>query len=89
MTDNNPLVHLKTTKLGALEQLWLARLSRFNFKTQSHVVGATRMPISILAFPWKDPDMTLKKSNRRSILPILCNDHSQLKHPSLGDGARE
>ncbi|XP_069840942.1 uncharacterized protein [Dendropsophus ebraccatus] len=34
MTDNNPLVHLNNAKLGALEQRWAARLSKFNFKTQ-------------------------------------------------------
>ncbi|CAJ0940530.1 unnamed protein product [Ranitomeya imitator] len=31
-TDNNPLTHLDTAKLGALEQRWIARLSNYNFK---------------------------------------------------------
>lgn len=34
MTDNNPLVYLSTAKLEALEQRWVARLSKFNFKIQ-------------------------------------------------------
>ena len=31
ITDNNPLVHFKTAKLGALEQRWAAELSQFDF----------------------------------------------------------
>lgn len=30
-TDNNPLSHLSTAKLGALEQGWVAQLSSFDF----------------------------------------------------------
>lgn len=30
-TDNNPLGHLQTAKLGALEQRWAARLAKFDF----------------------------------------------------------
>lgn len=35
LMDNNPLVvwlHLETSKLGALEQRWMACLSKFNFR---------------------------------------------------------
>ena len=31
-TDNNPLAHLQTAKLGAVEQRWLAEMSVFQFK---------------------------------------------------------
>ncbi len=31
ITDNNPLCHLKTGKLGAVEQRWVAQLSVFDF----------------------------------------------------------
>lgn len=31
LTDNNPLVHLATTNLGAVESCWLGDLNRFNF----------------------------------------------------------
>lgn len=31
ITDNNPLCHLKTAKLGAVEQRWVAQLSVFDF----------------------------------------------------------
>jgi transposase InsO family protein len=30
-TDNNPLAHFQTSKLGALEQRWAAQLASFNF----------------------------------------------------------
>ena len=31
LTDNNPLTHFRTAKLGALEQRWAAALARFDF----------------------------------------------------------
>ncbi|KAL6467298.1 hypothetical protein MHYP_G00251020 [Metynnis hypsauchen] len=33
-TDNNPLCHLKTAKLGALEQRWMAQLAVFDFEVK-------------------------------------------------------
>lgn len=34
MKDNSPLVYLETAQLEALEQRWMARLSKINFKIQ-------------------------------------------------------
>ncbi|XP_056609057.1 uncharacterized protein LOC130426352 [Triplophysa dalaica] len=34
ITDNNPLCHLQTAKLGAIEQRWMAQLSVFNFEVK-------------------------------------------------------
>lgn len=34
ITDNNPLCHLKTAKLGAIEQRWISQLSVFDFDVQ-------------------------------------------------------
>lgn len=34
LTDNNPLCHLKTAKLGAIEQRWVAQLSVFDFEVK-------------------------------------------------------
>lgn len=34
VTDNNPLVHLKTAKLGAVEQRWVAQLANFDYHLQ-------------------------------------------------------
>lgn len=33
-TDNNPLVHLETAKLGAVEQRWVAQLANFTFSVK-------------------------------------------------------
>lgn len=30
-TDNNPLVHLNTARLGAVEQRWVAQLANFKY----------------------------------------------------------
>uniref|UniRef100_A0A3B1KA92 Gypsy retrotransposon integrase-like protein 1 n=1 Tax=Astyanax mexicanus TaxID=7994 RepID=A0A3B1KA92_ASTMX len=34
ITDNNPLCHLNTAKLGAVEQRWVAQLAAFDFDVQ-------------------------------------------------------
>ena len=51
LTDNNPLVHLKTAKLGAVESRWLGDLGRFDFevkyrpgKENSNADGLSRRP---------------------------------------------
>lgn len=31
VTDNNPLTHLQTAKLGAVEQRWVAQLKSFEY----------------------------------------------------------
>lgn len=34
VTDNNPLVHLQTARLGAVEQRWVAQLANYNYQIQ-------------------------------------------------------
>ncbi len=34
VTDNNPICHLKTAKLGAIEQRWVAQLAVFDFEVK-------------------------------------------------------
>ncbi len=34
ITDNNPLCHLKSAKLGVTEQRWVAQLAVFDFDIQ-------------------------------------------------------
>lgn len=34
VTDNNPLCHLQTAKLGAIEQRWMTQLAVFDFKVK-------------------------------------------------------
>ncbi|KAJ8000169.1 hypothetical protein DPEC_G00202050 [Dallia pectoralis] len=41
-TDNNPLVHLDTAKLGAVEQRWVAQLANFTFTVKYRPGAANR-----------------------------------------------
>lgn len=52
-TDNNPLSHLETAKLGATEQRWAAQLASFDFtiryrsgRTNTNADALSRLPIS-------------------------------------------
>lgn len=53
LTDNNPLAHLQTAKLGAVESRWLGDLNRFDFevkyrsgKENANADGLSRRPHS-------------------------------------------
>ena len=51
-TDNNPLTHFRTAKLGALEQRWAAELAQFKFDVKyrpgktNPADGLSRLPLS-------------------------------------------
>ncbi|GFS19132.1 Pol polyprotein [Elysia marginata] len=55
-TDNNPLSHLKTAKLGALEQRWEGELAAFNFevryKSGKHNINAD----ALSRYPTEPPE---------------------------------
>ncbi|XP_063794647.1 uncharacterized protein LOC134949877, partial [Pseudophryne corroboree] len=51
MTDNNPLAHLSTARLGALEQRWVSRLANFQYtvsyrsgKSNGNADALSRLP---------------------------------------------
>lgn len=44
LTDNNPLSHLETAKLVAVEQRWASQLALLNFKITYKPDALTRMP---------------------------------------------
>ena len=53
VTDNNPLVHLQTAKLGAVEQRWAAQLANFDYtlkyrpgRDHTNADVLSRLPIS-------------------------------------------
>lgn len=51
VTDNNPLVHLQTAKLWAVEQRWVAQLANFDY-TIKHRPGKDNANADILSrFP--------------------------------------
>lgn len=53
-TDNNPLVHLNTARLGAVEQRWMAQLSNYSFQIKYHP-GATNQNADLLSRLPKSP----------------------------------
>lgn len=56
VTDNNPLVHLQTAKLGAVEQRWVAQLSNFDY-TIKHRPGRDHTNADVLSrFPVSPTD---------------------------------
>uniref|UniRef100_A0A3B3HUY0 Gypsy retrotransposon integrase-like protein 1 n=1 Tax=Oryzias latipes TaxID=8090 RepID=A0A3B3HUY0_ORYLA len=59
-TDNNPLAHLQTARLGAVEQRWVAQLASFDYdikyrsgKNNTNADALSRFPASVIQ---DDPD---------------------------------
>ena len=55
-TDNNPLAHLNTAKLGAVEQRWVGALSAFNFDVQYKPGAANKVADGLSRRPYASPD---------------------------------
>lgn len=55
-TDNNPLSHLQTTKLGAVEQRWAAELACFNFTLKYRSGRENRNADALSRFPIEKPE---------------------------------
>jgi hypothetical protein len=83
LTDNNPLVHFQTAKLGAVEQRWAAQLSQFQFTVQ-YRPGATnpadtlsRMPQDSSEIP---PDVHVAQVHE---VVCTCEEQTQQDTPSV------
>lgn len=50
-TDNNPLVHLQTAKLSALERRWVARLAKFDFSLHYHPRKGNQVADALSRYP--------------------------------------
>ena len=75
-TDNNPLAHLKTAKLGAVEQRWVSDLASFDFVVK---YKPGKIHENVDALSRRDPVQTLS-NDMFSSLPIeLGAQGSELK----------
>ena len=51
LTDNNPLAHLQTAKLGASEMRWVAELSAFSFEVKFRSGQSNRCADALSRYP--------------------------------------
>ena len=51
LTDNNPLAHLKTAKLGATEQRWVAKLAPYDLKIRYRSGKSNRVADALSRYP--------------------------------------
>uniref|UniRef100_A0A3B5PZG8 Gypsy retrotransposon integrase-like protein 1 n=1 Tax=Xiphophorus maculatus TaxID=8083 RepID=A0A3B5PZG8_XIPMA len=54
-TDNNPLSHLDSAKLGAVEQRWAAQLASFNFELKYRPAKSNQNADALSRRPWPAP----------------------------------
>jgi hypothetical protein len=78
LTDNNPLAHFQTSKLGALEQRWAAQLAMFDFTVQYKSGRSNRADAlsRMTASTTKLPDIPLPLEVVQII--VTENTHSQM-----------
>ncbi|KAL7873914.1 hypothetical protein SRHO_G00048840 [Serrasalmus rhombeus] len=83
LTDNNPLSHLQTAKLGATEQCWAAQLAAFNFtikyrpgKSNQNADALSRQYVEHFAYGTKVPPLTIEFSEDEpaDILTTQCRE---------------
>lgn len=82
-TDNNPLSHLGTAKLGATEQRWEAELAAFNYtiryrpgRTNRNADALSRQPVGLLG-------QTTESSTLGTAIPVLVQQTTRCQDPPL------
>lgn len=55
-TDNNPLVHLETAMLGAVEQRWVAQLANFQYTVKYRPGTKNRNADALSRLPERNPE---------------------------------
>lgn len=53
--DNNPLSHLDSAKLGAVEQYWPAQLASFNFELKYRPAKSNQNADALSRLHWPSP----------------------------------
>ena len=70
-TDNNPLTHFRTAKLGALEQRWAAQLAQFNFDVK-YRPGKTNPADALSRLPPSTAHTESHSATTSHLAPLLC-----------------
>lgn len=77
-TDNNPLAHLRTAKLGAVEQRWAAQLAPFDLEIRFRSGKSNKCADALSRYPGHQSEtVTL---NRQFVCPALCDDDISVLH---------
>lgn len=81
-TDNNPLVHLETARLGAVEQRWVAQLSnfRYNIKYRSGLQNRNADALSRLS---ERPEESPVQVTRIAFVEVETWEEQQAEDPDL------
>lgn len=68
-TDNNPVAHLQTARLGAVEQRWVAQLASFDYdikyrsgKSNVNADALSRFPANPLTTDASDPELEMESA---------------------------
>lgn len=81
-TDNNPLVHLQSAKLGAVEQCWVAQLANYHFdvkyrpgKENANADVLSRLPLHVQS---SHPPKDTSKVQTGTVHAVQTPGHWQL-----------
>lgn len=82
-TDNNPLVHLETTRLGAVEQRWAAQLANFKYIIKYHPGTQNRNADALSRLPEQETKPLLVDSNQVIVERDETWEERQARDPDL------
>ena len=91
-TDNNPLAHLKTAKLGAVEQRWAAQLASFDLEIRYRSGKSNKCADALSRFPSmpeSEANMVINEVDNGIATPVVLRaihaQHSVSKGSANGD----
>lgn len=73
LTDNNPLCHLNTARLGALEQRWMAQLAVFDFDVQYRPGRSNRAADALSRHPFAGEHEPMPADMEYDGCVAICN----------------
>lgn len=85
-TDNNPLCHLQTAKLGAIEQRWASELASFNFtlkyrpgRSNSNADALSRLPLEEASWGMAVPRQLIESvGGPKELVKATCSEMTAL-----------